>query len=145
MVNARVVSLFAGGTPPPGAGASRKIAGGPLYERAAVLTVLAQGESAIVPWTRKCISDLKNYELDHQDVMRLIGLALDRGRFKGSEWCINKPGGVWAACDSYQVVEKRWVPAAHKDMDFEYYLKFAIGRTGQVILTVSCHPPEERW
>lgn len=144
MVNTRIVSRFAGGSPPSADMASRKIAGGPLYEQAAVHEVLEQGESVIVLWTQKCISDLKKYELDHEGVMRLIRLALTRGRFKGSEWCVSKPGGVWAACDSYQVVDKQWVPAAHKDMDFEYYLKFAIGKTGQVILTVSCHLPEER-
>lgn len=144
MVNTRIVSLFADGSPPSDEGASRKIAGGSLYERASVLAVLEQGETAIVPWTRKCISDLKKHELDHLDVIRLIQTALAQGRHKGSEWCTDKPGGVWAACDSYQVVEKCWVPAAHKEMDFEYYLKFAIGKNGRVILTVSCHPPEER-
>lgn len=145
MVNTRIVSLHDSGTPPLNEGASRKIAGGPLYERTAVIAVLAQGESAIVPWTRKCISDLKKYDLDHEDVMRLIRLALAQGRFKGSEWCVDKPGGLWAACDSYHVAEKCWVAAAHKEMEFEYYLKFAIGKNGRVILTVSCHLPEERW
>lgn len=144
MVNTRIVSRFTGFVPPATEVESREIPDGPLYAREEVIAVLDQGESAIVPWTRKCVSDLKKYDLEHEDVIRLIRLALEQGGYRSSECCTNKPGGVWAACDSYLVVEKRWVPAAHKEMRFEHYIKFAIGETGKVILTVSCHPPEER-
>lgn len=144
MVNNQLNLSAYEGVPPSDDQASRTIMGGPLYDMAAMLLVLAQGESAIVPWTRKCISDLKKYEMAHDDVVDLIRTALARGNFKGSEWCVNKPGGHWAACDSYQVFIKQWVAAAHKDMVFEYYVKFAIGKTGKVVLTISCHLSEDR-
>ena len=145
MVSNIIVSRYSGVPPTSNTPSARTIAGGPLYSKEDVLPILELGESAIVPWTQKCASDLKKYELDHSDVIHLINLALAKGEFKGSEWCINKPGGAWAACDSYRLFEMAWVPAAHKEMLFEYYVKFAIGRTGKVILTVSCHLSEGRW
>jgi len=143
MVNNTNLSRYSGSLPPL-ENADRKIIGGPLYECNTVLSLLAQGESVIKPWTRKCISDLKKYNLDHSDVLELLNCALTTGIFKGSEWCIAKPGGAWAACDSYQVFRHEWVEYAHKNMQFEYYVKFAIGKSGNLILTVSCHLSEDR-
>ncbi len=145
MVNTKIVSRFTGPIPPEGDGAARKIAGGPLYEHETVLEILALGESVVVPWTRKCASDLKKYELDLNDVVAIIRLALSEGRFIGSEWCVNQPGGAWAACDSYSLKRREWLESARKHMDIEYYIKFAIGKTGKVILTASCHLSEDRW
>ncbi len=138
MVNNINLSNYVGSLPA-SENAGRKIMGGPLYERNQVLSVLSQGVSVISPWTRKCISDLKKYSMDHADVLELLKCALTTGIFKGSEWCIAKPGGAWAACDSYQVIRSEWVENAHKNMQFEYYVKFAIGKSGNLILTVSCH------
>ena len=92
-----IVSRYSGVPPTSNTPSARTIAGGPLYSKEDVLPILELGESAIVPWTQKCASDLKKYELDHSDVIHLINLALAKGEFKGSEWCINKPGGAWAA------------------------------------------------
>lgn len=138
MVNNINLSSYVGSLPA-SENAGRKIMGGPLYERNQVLSVLSQGVSVISPWTRKCISDLKKYSMDHADVLELLKCALTTGIFKGSEWCVAKPGGSWAACDSYQVIRSEWVENAHKNMQFEYYVKFAIGKSGNLILTVSCH------
>jgi len=143
MVNNINLSNYVGSLPA-SENASRKIMGGPLYERNQVLSVLSLGVSVISPWTRKCISDLKKYNLDHSDVLELLKCALTTGIFKGSEWCVAKPGGAWAACDSYQVIRSEWVENAHKNMQFEYYVKFAIGKSGNLILTVSCHLSEDR-
>lgn len=143
MVNNINISSYSSSLPP-SESADRKIIGGPLYELSQVLSVLSQGESVIKPWTRKCISDLKKYNLDHSDVLDLLKCALTTGIFKGSEWCVAKPGGAWAACDSYQVFRSEWVEYAHKNMQFEYYVKFAIGKSGNLILTVSCHLSEDR-
>lgn len=145
MVSIKILSRYQGPPPPLDENGARKIAGGkPLYSTHEVDEVLALGETVIVPWTRKCISDLQKLEFDNADVMRLIRLALSQGEFKGSEWCIGSTPGVWAACDSYRVFEKAWVAPANKDMMFEYYVKFAIGKTGKVILTISCHLSEGR-
>lgn len=124
--------------------ADRSIKGGPLYVAQQVLCVLERGESAIHLWTRKCISDTKRFDLDLEQALDLVGAAVKNGKFKGSQWCVDKPGGSWVACDSYQVCLRQWIEAARKNMDFEYYIKFAIGRTGKVLLIVSCHPPEEK-
>lgn len=145
MVSIKIVSRFTGPPLPSVRSGVRDIAGDkPLYSAQEVNDVLNLGESAIVPWTRKCISDLKKYEFEKADVIRLIRLALSEGEFKGSEWCNEKTGGAWAACDSYRLFEKSWVAAASKEMLFEYYVKFAIGKSGKVILTISCHLSEDR-
>ena len=91
MVNNINLSSYVGSLPA-SENAGRKIMGGPLYERNQVLSVLSQGVSVISPWTRKCISDLKKYSMDHADVLELLKCALTTGIFKGSEWCVAKPG-----------------------------------------------------
>ena len=55
-----------------------------------------------------------------------------------------KPSGPWAACDAYQLWHNEWVQAAYKEMCFEYYIKFAIGKSGKLLLLVSCHEPQDR-
>jgi len=32
-----------------------------------------------------------------------------------------------------------WVATASKEMGVEYFVKFAVGKTGQLLLLVSCH------
>ena len=55
-----------------------------------------------------------------------------------SEWCENGKGGI-AACDAYTVYRVEEIPITGKQESFEYFLKFAIGKTGVVVLLVSCH------
>jgi hypothetical protein len=143
MVNIRIVSRFKEGAPQEGG--DRRIKGGPLYSREEVLGLIdSSGVDSIILWTQKCVDDQQKYSLDTDDAHRLIGNALKHGRYRKSEWCRQKPSGPWAACDSYSVVDRKWVENAHKDMDFEYFVKFAIAESGAVLLLVSCHPPEER-
>lgn len=121
----------------------RKISGVPLYDKNQVLTLLNEnGSDGFKAWTRDCIADLTKWQLDHDDVLNLIRLCLHTGKFLGSEWCQQKPNGCWAACDAYRVFKTEWVKNADKDMTFEYYLKFAISKSGQLLLLVSCHLSE---
>ncbi len=144
MVNTINLSSYPG-SPPLSENAERKILGrSPLYDKQLVLALLGQGKSVIRPWTKKCISDLQKCHFDHSDIVDLLKCVLATGVFKGSEWCVAKPGGAWAACDSYQVFRSEWVEHAHKNMQVEYYVKFAIGKKDNLILMVSCHPPENR-
>jgi len=144
MVNRRINISAYPGTPPADKRRSLAIAGGPLYSKERVLGVLARGTAALRLWTRKCASDVKRFDMDLDQVVGLLRLALERGVFKGSQWCTDKPEGSWAACDSYQVFWRQWMPAAHKEIEFEYYVKFAIAKSGALLLLVSCHPPEDR-
>lgn len=132
------------GDPPANERSSRVITGGPLYATKDVLALMAQGECALVPWTRKCKDDLMRLSFDLSDAHALVQEALNHGRYRSSEWCQQQPTGPWAACDAYQVRRDEWVQAAHKEMMFEYYIKFAIGKTGKLLLLVSCHEPQDR-
>lgn len=144
MVNTTIVSRFTGELPLQ-AGACRKIAGGPLYPEEEVLALLAgTGGEAVRAWTERCSRDLQKWSLDADDLCELIDIAVRAGRFIGAEWCVQHPNGPWAACDAYSLVRQEWVPHARRDMEFTYYVKFAIAKTGKVLLVVSCHPPEDR-
>lgn len=70
----------------------------------------------------------------------LLGkLLITQGQYVNSQWCVQKPTGPWAACDGYRLFRDEWVEYAHKEMRYEYYVKFAIGKTGKLLLLVSCH------
>ena len=143
MVNTKIVSRFTEGLPE-GSRADRKLSGGPLHPAHEILELLANDSSHVIPWTEKCIKDVQKWELDGDDLRELAELAIRNGRFKGAEWCKQKPQGPWAACDAYSVIRREWIAAAHREMDMEYYIKFAISKTGNILLLASCHPPEDR-
>jgi len=143
MVNNRIVSRYEG-VLPNGTNASRGIPGGPLYSMGEILSILAGGSDAIRAWTKKCVVDMQKWSLDDADVYELIEMAVRSGRFIGSEWCQQNSNGSWAACDAYQVTRNEWLDTTRKYMDCDYYLKFAIGKQGNLLLVVSCHPPEDR-
>ena len=65
-------------------------------------------------------------------------------RVCGVPMTINGLHGPWAACDAYVLVRTEHLPHLRKDMECEYYIKFAIGKTGTVLLLASCHLPEDR-
>lgn len=44
-----------------------------------------------------------------------------------------------AACDAYSIRRMEVIPATGKTMPVGYFLKFAIGKTGNLVLMVSCH------
>ena len=140
MVSNTIVSLYTGDLP---TGKNRKISAGPLYPAEDVLGIL-KGQQAIVAWTDKAIKDVQRLALDDCDLLELVEIAVQEGTFKGSEWCVQRPNGPWAACDAYVLVRTEQLPHLRREMDCEYYIKFAIGRTGTVFLLASCHLPEDR-
>lgn len=136
------INLSAYGAEPPVEGGERKIGAAPLYQPQEVFNLLAGSTDAVRPWTRKCIRDMRRLSLDNEDAAHLIEEALRTGRFLGAEWCQQKPGGPWAACDAYAFTRKEWVQNAYKEMAFDYYIKFSISKTGKLLLLVSCHLSE---
>jgi len=146
MVNTLNVSRYTDTPPTSDSDNDRKIEGGPLYPAADVRQLLGQQGNNLIAWTNKCQDDMQRNSLELADVDELIQACFSRrSYFKGSWWCKQKPGGPWAACDSYQIFVMRWNDSAWKDLEYEYYIKFAIAKTGKVLLTVSCHGPEERY
>tara|TARA_B100001559_G_C16463012_1_gene605085 strand:+ start:718 stop:1170 length:453 start_codon:yes stop_codon:yes gene_type:complete len=128
----------------------RSIDDGPLYAKDKVLNALTR-KVVPKPFTKKCVHDLERYSLDlENDVPELIREALTVGRFIGSEWCKGKSPKLVIACDAYSLHRKEWVQYAHKEMCFEYYVKFALKRPKdensepELILIASCHLSEER-
>lgn len=95
MVNKTIVSRFTGDLPLD-EGASRSIAGGPLYPAGEVLALLArEREQAIQLWTRKCKSDVQKYGFDLEDLYGLLDESLRNGSYMGAEWCVQRPNGPW--------------------------------------------------
>lgn len=137
MVNDRVVSRFAGKPTRENGGIIQRE---PLYPAQEVLDLLAQrGTEALTLWTRDCVKDVQNLSLDHEGVCGLITQAVTDGRFLNAQWCQQKPGGPWAACDAYTFARSEWIEAAFKSMDIRYYVKFALNKSGRLLLLVSCH------
>lgn len=141
MVSKKIVSLY--GAKLPEVGKKRKIQGGPLYDKDQILPLLTEEEN-IIAWTSKCRDDLQKWRFDMADVAELISICLDKGEFMDSEWCEQGESGLWAACDAYKVFRLEWSDIAHKGISFEYYIKFAINKTGKLVLMVSCHPSSFR-
>lgn len=133
MVNLLVVSEYSDGPEP---GSRVKIPGGPLYSLERVQDMVSQSECLIL-WTGKCRRDVANLAWDDRDLAEALS-CLKAADYKDSEWCDNGRG-AWAACDAYTFRRKEWVEAAGKELTIEYFLKFAIGKTGALVLMVSCH------
>ena len=115
----------------------REVAGGPKYPKAQVLALLA--DVRVRAWTKDCIKDIANLGLDISEVSALAADAVSHGKFKGSIWCTQSPDGPSAICDAYVLKRKEWNSSSRKELICEYYIKLAIGRSGAVILLVSCH------
>jgi hypothetical protein len=133
MVTFSVISEYSGGPDP---GDRVKIDGGPLYplDRVQALAALPDGVKLL---TTKCRQDAQNLGFDEDDVAKLL-LSLEAEDYKNSEWCDNGKG-FWAACDAYTIKRKERVETAHKELTVSYFLKFAIGKTGTLVLMLSCH------
>lgn len=139
MVTFKNLSAYDGEAPPPGN--NRKISGGPLYVLAEIQAISAQA-GAVVFWTRNCIRDVANLGLDTDDVGELLR-ELVADDYRDSEWCENGKAG-WVAADAYTLRRQEFIEVTGKWMSIEYYLKFAMGKTGKLVLMVSCHPPRQR-
>ena len=135
MVNFRVVSEYSHNAPTePG---RLKIVDGPLYDLARVQT-LVEDETQLLAWTPKCRKDLhKFFSGDLVEVADLLQL-LKASDYRDSEWCEDGKGSI-AACDAYTVRRMEEVIATGKRAACTYFLKFAIGKSGVLVLVVSCH------
>ena len=134
MVTFKNLSAYEG--TPPKDGESRKITGGPLYKLAEI-QALAATPDAVKLWTGKCRRDVANLTLDAADVGALLQELTERD-YRDSEWCDNGKG-AWAACDAYNLRRNEYVETAGKTLRIEYFLKFALSKTGKLVLMVSCH------
>lgn len=139
MVSNTIVSQYRADTIPP-IGGNRKIAGGPLYRAKEVLELLADVENEpVIAWTRKCYENVFGLGFGQEELRELLRLAVVNGIFRDAEWCVQREGGSWAACDAYSVSRREWVANARKEMTIEYYVKFAISMSGRKVLLASCH------
>jgi len=141
MINNRAVNVsrFPGPLPDEvAAGGDRSIGAALIYDTAEILA-LAEAENVQL-WSNGARRDAAKWSLDIPDLSRLIVAALQRGRFLGVEWCESRRGGPWAACEAWVITQREWVETAGKYMGLTYYLKFAISRTGNILLMASNHP-----
>lgn len=138
MVSCRIVSQYSETLP--SSDKDRKIGGlsGPLYDPEVVLDILGNGK--LIPWSNGCMRDMQKWEFDQDDITELTQYAIRFGQYIDSEWCQSKADGPWAACDAYRFIRKEWNDNAFKELNVAYYIKVAIGKTGKVLLLVSCHP-----
>ena len=137
MVNDIVLSRYTENPPLYCAGAQRGIKNGPLYPPEEVIAMATNADS-IRPSTRKCLKDMQSLGLDNSSLATLVIMAVQVGCYRGSMWCKLKERSI-AACDEYVVVDSTWSEAASKELDCTFYIKFAISRTGKLLLLVSCH------
>lgn len=114
-----------------------KISNGPLYDLARVQS-LVEDENRLKAWTKKCRNDVDKYfDGDYEEVAKLIQ-GIKARDYIDSEWCENGGGSI-AACDAYTVRRQEEMPGTGKLTTFDYFLKFAISKTGTLVLAVSCH------
>lgn len=114
-----------------------KIAGGPLYDLARVQAIV-EDENRLLTWTEKCRKDV--FKLFDDDLAEVAGLiqCLKASDYIDSEWCENGRNAM-AACDAYSIHRREVIAATGKTMAVAYFLKFAIGKAGNLVLLVSCH------
>ncbi len=133
MVSFKIISEYSGGPDP---GDRVKIGMAPLYPLERV-RALASDPKQVRLWTRKIAKDVRNMVWSEVDVAELLA-ELQPHQYIDSEWCTNG-FGAWAACDAYVLRRREWVSTVNKEMNMEYFVKFAIGKTGALVLVVSCH------
>lgn len=135
MVKPIVVSEYS--SDPPTDTGRVKIDVGPLYDLKRVQALL-QGESRLQAWTEKCRKDVRKwFDDDWQRISGLIG-SLRSADYIDSEWCENGRGAI-AACDAYSCHLMETAPATGQPLRMEYFVKFAVSKTGTLVLLVSCH------
>lgn len=134
MVSFRIVSEYTLDSPLLSGG--QKIAGGPVYSLTRVQGLCADG-TGVSLWTRDCYQNVQSLQWTADDVADLIQQLKDAD-YIDSEWCDNGKGAI-AGCDAYALRRMEWISAANKQMQIEYFVKFAINKLGTLVLTVSCH------
>jgi hypothetical protein len=135
MVNKFIVSEYSSGLP--SESGRIKIAGGPLYDLARVQAIV-EDENRLYALTEKCRKDV--FKLFDDDLGEVAGLiqCLKASDYIDSEWCENGRNAM-AACDAYSIRRVEVITATGKAMPVGYFLKFAIGKAGNLVLLVSCH------
>lgn len=119
---------------------NRRIAGGPVYDLHDVRELLRRlGGQCIHPWSRKCVRDIQELSFDNNDIAKLLNDGLQNATYRGSEWCQGSNRLAVAACDSYRIYRSEWNEKTGDYLELEYYVKFAIGRTGGMLILASCH------
>lgn len=115
-----------------------KIASGqPLYALERVQALAGDGQQ-IKAVTQKCLQNIETlFGGEYDDVADLIR-AVRLSDYRDSEWCECSRGSV-AACDAYVVQRVELLSGSGHQVTVAYYLKLAIGKTGQLVLMVSCH------
>lgn len=138
MVKTRNVSQYSG--TPPGEGEERTIpTERPLYPVEAIAEILSgDAEARIRPVTHRSRQDMQGLGWAVSDVADVIEGILEAGSYLGSEWCALSGNATMAACYAYHYRRRERVPAG-MEMTCEYYLKWAIGQNGDLLLLVSCH------
>ena len=136
MVKIFVLSEYSLNPPQDGQGRV-KIANGPLYALERV-QALAQDEDRLKAWTEKCRKDVRKWFDDDLERVGDLILALKPDDYIDSEWCENGKG-AWAACDAYSISLEETAPATGRPVRMEYFVKFAVSKTGALVLIVSCH------
>lgn len=137
MVTSKIISRYSKGGAP-GPGASRKISGGPLYLQSEVLELLARA-AEVRPFTQACIDDVRNLKLSSSQLNLLLKTALTTGQYLNAQWCGAGKPGVWAACDAYKLVWNFSNGVDEDELGTPLYVKFCIGKTGLIMLLISCH------
>lgn len=124
--------------PPTQTGLRVKIAvGRSLYALERVQALAGNGQR-IKAVTQKCLQDVETlFAGEYDDVASLIR-AIRPHDYRDSEWCDCGKGSV-AACDAYVVHRVEVAPGSGQQVSVTYFLKFAISKTGQLVLMVSCH------
>lgn len=138
MVTLKIISRYSKGGAP-GPGVSRKISGGPLYPQPEVLELLAKKAVEVRPITQACIDDVGNLKLSSSQLNFLLKTALTTGQYLNAQWCGAGKPGVWAACDAYKLVWNSSNPVDEDEPGTPLYVKFCIGKTGLIMLLISCH------
>lgn len=134
MVTFTIVSEYSLTSPTLGGG--EKIPGGPLYDLERVKGII-KGGTGVQLWTRDCVKNVQDLGWENTDVISLV-LRLSAGNYIDSEWCENGRGAI-AACDAYSIQVLERIEAVNKDLLIEYFVKFAINKLGNMVMTVSCH------
>jgi hypothetical protein len=118
---------------------SRTVTGGALYTRQDVDRLVSGGVLKARLFTEDSGVDAAKEGWALRDVLDLLKTAVEHGTYKNSKWCRQgkSPGGnvvPCAPCDGYSVIYH------HREKGkIKCYVKFAISKTGTLLLIFSCH------
>ena len=138
MVKIIIVSEYSTNPPAELGGGRVKITAGPLYGLARV-QALIEDENNLMIVTDKGRKDFRKwFDDDLQQIADLIGLLMESD-YIDSEWCETGKGAAIAACDAYRLRVNESDPVTGRRDQMQYFLKFAVSKTGAVVLMLSCH------